>query len=119
MITVNKETKKVSKRGESADKPKIRIKIRSYDHRVIDEVLKTIIEALERSGAKTSGPIFLPTERKVYTVLKSTFVHKDSRDQYEMRIHKRLVDVTDFTPETIEVLRNLRLPSSVNIEIKM
>ncbi len=100
-------------------KPKIRIKIRSYDHRVIDGVLKTIMEAVERSGAKTIGPIFLPTEKKLYTIMRSSFVHKDARDQYEIRVHKRLIDVTDFTPETIETLKSLHLPNTVNIEIKM
>jgi small subunit ribosomal protein S10 len=99
--------------------PKIRIKIKAYDHKIIDEVLKTIIEALERSGAKIFGPVPLPTEKKVYTVLRSTFVHKDHRDQFEMRIHKRLIDVVNVTQKTIDTLRELRLPTGVDVEIKM
>lgn len=119
-MIAQKATKKSSKSEENVDyKPKIRIKIRSYDHRLIDDALKMIIESVERSGAKTIGPVFLPTEKKLYTVMRSSFVHKDARDQYEMRVHKRLIDIIDFTPETVEMLRNLHLPSSVNIEIKM
>lgn len=98
---------------------RIRIKIKAFDSRVIDQSTKKIIDTVERSGAIVKGPIPLPTEIKKYTVLKSTFVHKDSREQYEMRIHKRLLDVVDFTPKTVDSLTNLVLPSGVNIEIKM
>lgn len=109
-----KETKK-----ETDIQPRIRIKIRSYDYRIIDEVLKLIIEAVQRSGAKVIGPVFLPTEKKKYTVLKSTFVHKDSREQFETRIHKRLIDIVDISPKTIETLTSLNLPAGVDVEIKM
>ena len=98
---------------------RIRIKIRAYDHKIIDQSTKTIIETVERSGAKVLGPIPLPTEKKKFTVLRSTFVHKDSRDQYEMRVHKRLLDIINLTPQTIDTLQNLNLPAGVDIEIKM
>ena len=98
---------------------RIRIKIRAYDHKIIDQSTKTIIETVERSGAKVLGPIPLPTEKKKFTVLRSTFVHKNSRDQYEMRIHKRLLDIINPTAQTIDTLQNLNLPAGVDIEIKM
>ncbi len=107
------------KEKEAEYKPRIRIKVKSYDHRIIDEALKTIIEAVERSGAKVIGPVFLPTEKKRYTVLRSSFVHKDSREQFETRIHKRLIDIVDFSPKTTEILTSLNLPTGVDIEIKM
>lgn len=98
---------------------RIRIKIKAYDHKIIDQSAKTIIEAVERSGASVKGPIPLPTERNIFTVNKSTFVHKDSRDQYEMRIHKRLLDILNPNPKTVDSLMNLNLPAGVDIEIKM
>jgi small subunit ribosomal protein S10 len=98
---------------------RIRIKIRAYDHKIIDQSTKTIIETVERSGAKVLGPIPLPTEKKKFTVLRSTFVHKNSRDQYEMRVHKRLLDIINPTPQTIDTLQSLNLPAGVDIEIKM
>ncbi|MCB9802495.1 30S ribosomal protein S10 [Candidatus Nomurabacteria bacterium] len=98
---------------------RIRIKIRAYDHKIIDQSTKTIIETVERSGAKVLGPIPLPTEKKKFTVLRSTFVHKNSRDQYEMRVHKRLLDIINPTPQTMDTLQSLNLPAGVDIEIKM
>lgn len=98
---------------------RIRIKIRAYDHKIIDQSTKTIIETVDRSGAKIIGPIPLPTEKKKFTVLRSTFVHKDARDQYEMRVHKRLLDIIDPTPQTVDALQNLNLPAGVDLEIKM
>ena len=103
---------------EANYKPKIRIKVKSYDHRVIDEAIKNIAETIKRSGAKVIGPVPLPTDIKKYTVLRSTFVHKDSRDQFETRIHKRLIDIEEFTPKTIELITGLNLPAGVDIEIK-
>jgi small subunit ribosomal protein S10 len=100
-------------------KQKIRIKIRAYDHKIIDQSTRTIMETIERSGARAVGPIPLPTDKKKYTVLKSSFVHKDARDQYEMRIHKRLLDILDPTPKTVDALTNLNLPAGVDVEIKM
>jgi len=98
---------------------RIRIKIRAYDHKIIDKSARTILETAQRTGAKVVGPVPLPTEKKKYTVLKSTFVHKDSRDQYEMRIHKRLIDIINPTPETVDSLMSLNLPAGVDVEIKM
>lgn len=98
---------------------RIRIRIRAYDHKIIDQSTKTIIETAERSGATVRGPVPLPTERTKYTVNRSTFVHKDAREQYEMRVHKRLVDIYEPTPKTIEALTNLNLPAGVDVEIKM
>jgi len=100
-------------------KQRIRIKIKAFDHKIIDQSTKTIIETAERSGAQIYGPIPLPTEKKKYTVNKSTFVHIDSRDQYEIRVHKRLVDIIEPTAKTIESLTNLGLPAGVDVEIKI
>lgn len=98
---------------------KIRIKIKAYDHKVIDQSAKTIIDTARRSGASIAGPIPLPTEKTRYTVLKSPFVHKNSREQFEMRVHKRILDIVDPTPKTIDSLMGLNLPAGVHIEIKM
>lgn len=97
---------------------KIRIRLKAYDYRIIDKSARKIIETAERTGAVVHGPIPLPTEKSKMTVLRSTFVHKDSRDQYEMRVHKRLIDVLDPNPKTIDALMNLDLPAGVDIEIK-
>lgn len=104
---------------EEESKQRIRIKIRAYDNKIIDQATKTIIDTAERSGALVVGPVPLPTQKKIYTVNSSTFVHKDSRDQYEMRTHKRLLDIIDPTPKTIDALTHLNLPAGVDIEIKM
>lgn len=98
---------------------RIRIKIRAYDHKIIDQATRTIIETAERSGAVVLGPTPLPTEKRKYTVNRSTFVHKDSREQYEMRTHKRLIDILNPTPKTIDALTSLSLPAGVDVEIKM
>lgn len=100
-------------------KSRIRIKILAYDHKIIDQSTRTIIETAERSGAQVVGPVPLPTEIKKFTTNSSTFVHKDARDQYEMRIHKRLVDILDPTPKTVDSLMSLNLPAGVDVEIKM
>ncbi|MBU6447797.1 30S ribosomal protein S10 [Patescibacteria group bacterium] len=102
-----------------ASKSKIRIKIKAYDHKLIDQSAKQIVDTAKRSGAAIIGPIPLPTEKTKYTVLRSTFVHKDSREQFEMRVHKRLIDITDPTPKTVDALTNLNLPAGVDVEIKM
>ncbi|TAL20584.1 30S ribosomal protein S10 [Patescibacteria group bacterium] len=114
-----KEPKKKEKKEKEDAHQRIRIKIRAHDHRIIDQSTRTILETAERSGAKVIGPIPLPTEKKRYTVNRSTFVHKDSREQYEMRTHKRLLDIVDPTPRTIDALMNLNLPAGVDVEIKM
>ncbi len=112
------EAQKKTKTDEDI-KQRIRIRIRAYDHKIIDQSTRTIIDTALRSGATVRGPVPLPTERTKYTVNSSTFVHKDARDQYEMRVHKRLVDIYDPTPKTIESLTNLNLPAGVDVEIKM
>lgn len=117
---MKRDTKEVKKQNNLEEGgQRIRIKIRAYDHKIIDQSAKTIIEAVERSGASVRGPIPLPTQRNIFTVNKSTFVHKDSRDQYEMRIHKRFLDIIEPNPKTIDSLTNLSLPAGVDIEIKM
>lgn len=104
---------------EEEAKPRIRIKIKAYDHKIIDQSAKQIVETAERTGASVTGPVPLPTEIRKVTVNKSTFVHKDSREQYEMRVHKRLIDIWSPTPKTIDNLTNLDLPAGVDVEIKM
>ncbi len=100
-------------------KQKIRITLKAFDHTVIDKAVKMIIETAERSGAIIAGPIPLPTKIKKFTVNKSTFVAKDAREQFEMRIHKRLIELRETTATTIDSLSNLALPAGVDIEIKM
>ncbi|MDP2944654.1 MAG: 30S ribosomal protein S10 [bacterium] len=108
-----------NKKEEKEFKQRIRIKIKAFDHKIIDQSTKTIVETIGRSDAQFFGPIPLPTEKRKYTVNRSTFVHKDARDQYEMRIHKRMIDIIDPTAKTIEDLTNLSLPAGVDVEIKM
>lgn len=98
---------------------KLRLKIKSYDHKLIDFSTRQIIETAERNDAKLLGPIPLPTEIKRYTVNRSTFVHKNSREQFELRIHKRLVDILNPNQKIIDALSHLNLPAGVEIEIKM
>ncbi len=108
-----------AKKEEGEFKQRIRIKIKAFDHKIIDQSTKTIIETIERSDAQFFGPIPLPTQIKKYTVNRSTFVHKDARDQYEMRIHKRMIDIIEPSAETIASLTGLNLPAGVDLEIKM
>ncbi len=108
-----------SKKEEKDSKQRIRIKIKAFDHKIIDQSTKTIIETIQRSDAQFFGPIPLPTEIRKYTVNRSTFVHKDARDQYEMRIHKRMIDIVEPSAETITSLTGLNLPAGVDVEIKM
>lgn len=98
---------------------KLRLKIKSYDHRLIDNSAKQIIDTATRNGAEILGPLPLPTEFKRYTVNRSTFVHKPSREQFELRVHKRLIDILNPNQKIIESLTNLNLPAGVDIEIKM
>lgn len=104
---------------EQEIKPKLRIKLRAYDHKVIDKSCHQIIDVALRHGAEVSGPVPLPTEINKYTVNRSSFVHKDAREQFEMRIHKRIIDVLNPNPKVIDALMNLNLPAGVDIEIKM
>jgi small subunit ribosomal protein S10 len=110
---------KDSKKETATAKQRIRIKIKAFDHKVIDDTTRLIIDTAERTGAVISGPIPLPTKIEKFTVNKSTFVHKTSREQFEIRTHKRLVDINESTPKTIEALSGLSLPAGVDIEIKM
>jgi len=100
-------------------KPKLRIKLKAYDHKVIDSSAKQIVEIATRYGAEVSGPVPLPTEIHKYTVNRSTFVHKDAREQFEIRVHKRLIEIIGPTQRLLEALQSLNLPSGVDIEIKI
>ena len=97
---------------------KIRIKLRAYDHRLLDQSAEEISEAVRRTGAKMSGPIPLPTKREVYTVLRSPVVDKKSREQFDLSTHKRLIDIFEPTSKTIDALRKLNLPAGVDVEIR-
>ena len=110
---------KIEKSENDKVHQRIRIKIKAYDHKIIDSSARKIIDTCQRFGAKVIGPVPLPTEKKKYTVNRSTFVHKDSRDQFEMRSHKRLIDIIDPDAKTVDALMSLNLPAGVNIEIKM
>ena len=99
--------------------PKIRIKLRAYDHRMLDVAARDIVEHVTRTGAKVVGPVPLPTERSVFTVIRGPHKHKDSREHFEMRIHKRLLDIVEHTPKTVDSLQRLELPAGVDIEIKI
>lgn len=100
-------------------KQNIRIRLKAYDHGILDQSAEKIVETAKRSGAKVSGPIPLPTEKSVYTVLRATHKYKDAREQFEMRTHKRLIDILSPTPQTVDSLMRLDLPSGVDIEIKL
>jgi small subunit ribosomal protein S10 len=104
---------------EEEVKQRIRIKIQAYDHKLIDQSIKQIVETIERYGAEIRGPVPLPTQIHKYTVNRSTFVHKDSREQYEMRVHKRLIDIINPNAKIIDALMGLNLPAGIDIEIKM
>lgn len=101
-----------------AKQQKIRIKLKSYDHRVLDQSAEEIVNTVKRTGAKVSGPIPLPTKREDYTVLRSPVIDKKSREQFQIKTHKRLLDIIDPTAKTIDALRKLNLPAGVDVEIK-
>ena len=98
---------------------KIRIKLKSYEHTLIDQSAERIVEAAKRTGARVSGPIPLPTEKEIVTILRATHKYKDSREQFERRTHKRLIDIINPTQKTVEALMSLELPAGVEIEIKL
>jgi small subunit ribosomal protein S10 len=100
-------------------KQKIRIRLKAYDHKVLDQSAEKIVDTAKRSGADVSGPIPLPTEKQIITILRSVHKHKDSREQFEMRTHKRLIDILNPTPKTVDSLMKLDLPAGVDIEIKL
>ncbi|MFH1769110.1 MAG: 30S ribosomal protein S10 [Parcubacteria group bacterium] len=98
---------------------RIRIKLKGYDNKILDKSAKQIVDTIERNGGKVIGPVPLPTEKHKYTVNRSPFIDKNSREQFEMRIHKRLVDIPNYNPKLIDSLMNLNLPAGVDIELKM
>jgi small subunit ribosomal protein S10 len=98
---------------------KIRIRLKGFDHEIVDQSAKLIVDTAQKTGAKVSGPIPLPTERNLYTVIRSPHKYKDSREQFEMRTHKRLIDILEPTSSTVDSLMRLDLPAGVDIEIKL
>ena len=98
---------------------KIRIRLKAYDHRILDQSAEQIVEAAERTGAVVAGPIPLPTHIKKFTVIRSPFIHKDGREQFEIRTHKRLIDIQNPTSRTVDTLMRLQLPAGVDIEVKL
>ncbi len=100
-------------------KPKIRIKLKSFDHKLLDQSAEQIVAAVERTGAVVSGPVPLPTHIQKFSVIRSPFIDKDSQEQFEIRTHKRLIDIVETTSKTIDALTNLSLPSGVEIDIKL
>ena len=97
----------------------MRITLKAYDHKLVDQSAKKIVETAKKTGTEVSGPVPLPTEKEVYTILRAVHKYKDSREQFEIRTHKRLIDIVNPTPETVDVLTRLELPSGVDIEIKL
>ena len=98
---------------------KIRIKLKSYEHKLIDQSAERIVEAAKRTGARVSGPIPLPTEREIVTILRAVHKYKDSREQFERRTHKRLIDINNPNPKTVDAMMKLDLPAGVEIEMKL
>ena len=109
----------MAKKTETTVQQRIRIKLKAYDNKIIDKSAQQIVETIERHGGTPTGPVPLPTEIRKYTVNRSSFIDKNSREQFEMRIHKRLIDVPEPTPKIIDSLMNLNLPAGVDIEVKM
>lgn len=107
-----------AKGGPKMAKQSIRIRLVSYDHRLLDESARKIVETAKKTGAVVSGPIPLPTEKEVFTVIRSPHKHKDSREQFERRTHKRLIDILETTPKTMDALVHLEIPSGVDIILK-
>jgi len=105
--------------SKSEERQRLRIRVRGYDSKIIDASVKQIVDTSLRYGAEITGPVPLPTEIRKYTVNRSSFVHKNSREQFEMRIHKRLIDILNPNPKIIDSLTNLNLPAGVDIEVKM
>ncbi len=100
-------------------KQKVRIRLKAFDHKILDQSAKQIVEAAERTGALVAGPVPLPTKVEKYSTIRSPFIHKDSQEQFEIRTHKRLIDVLDPSQQTINALMKLNLPAGVDIEIKL
>ena len=122
MATATKKTAKRATKKEdkgSASEPKLRIRVRAYEHKILDASVKQIIDTALRFDASVVGPIPMPTEIKKYTVNRSTFIDKDAREQFEMRLHKRVLDILNPSGKVVEALTNLSLPSGVSIDVKM
>jgi small subunit ribosomal protein S10 len=102
-----------------AKQQKIRIRLKAFDYKILDQSAEKIVDTAKRTGASVAGPIPLPTARSLYTILRSPHVNKDSREQFEMRTHKRLIDILDPNPKTVDALMGLDLPAGVDIEIKL
>ena len=117
--TIKKTVKKTKAAPKAEAVSKLRIRVRAYDSKVIDSSVRQIIDTAARFDAVVLGPVPLPTEIKKYTVNRSTFVHKNAREQFEMRVHKRLIDIVNPGAKVVEALTNLSLPSGVNIDVKM
>ncbi len=117
MATTKTAKKKVA--ASEGPEPKLRIRVRAYESKILDNSVKQIMDTALRYDAKILGPVPLPTEIKKYTVNRASFVYKNAREQFEMRIHKRLLDILSPSPRVIEALTNLSLPSGVNIDVKM
>ncbi len=100
-------------------KQRIRIKLKAYDHKILDQSVKRIVETIERSGAKVCGPVPLPTKTSRFTVLRSPFTHKDSQEQFEMKVHKRVIDIVESNPKTVDALMGMNLPTGVHVEVKL
>jgi small subunit ribosomal protein S10 len=117
-------TEKVRPSGEKESRifmksQKIRIRLKAFDHHILDQSALKIVDTAKRTGAFVAGPVPLPTEKNIYTILRSPHVNKDSREQFEMRTHKRLIDIVEPTPKTVDALMRLDLPAGVDIEIKL
>ena len=113
------EAKKTPNTTKTGEGPRIRIRLKAYDHKVIDQAAKTIVNTALRSGSQVVGPVPLPVKRNTFTVLKSPHVYKKGGESFEMRVHKRLIDIVNATPKTIDMLQNLSLPAGVDAEIRM
>lgn len=119
MIWGRAPRKKFKKEAAMAVKEKIRVRLKSYDHTLIDNACTTIIEAAKRNGATVSGPIPLPTDKEIITILRAVHKYKDSREQFELRTHKRLIDIIKPSQKCVEALMNVELPAGVEIDIKL
>ncbi len=119
MTTDTKTQNKAVDAVDNDSNQRIRVKISAYDNKIIDTATKTIIDTAERNGGKTVGPVPLPTVKNKFSVNRSTFIHKRSQEQFEMRTHKRIIDIVNPNPKVIDALMNLNLPSGVDVEIKM
>jgi small subunit ribosomal protein S10 len=103
----------------TAVKQRIRIRLKAFDHRILDQSAQQIVDTAQQTGARVSGPVPLPTQIQKYTVMRSPFIDKDSREQFEIRVHKRLIDIVDPTNKTVEALTRLNLPAGVDIEVRL